>query len=420
MKASTWRPSAPARSAWSASPSDAYDVIVLDVWLPGIDGLATLQRLGERQVDAQVVIISGHGNIESAVRAIKMGAFDFIEKPLSLEKTMLVVRNALRQRDLEAENRALRARVDRQFTMVGDSPAMRHLREQVAMAAPTNGRVLILGENGTGKELVARTIHAAEPTPAGSLRRGQLRGDSRGADRDRIVRPREGRLHGRGRRQTGSVRAGHWRHDLPGRDRRHEPEDAGQGAARAAGAGDGAGGRHPAHQGRCARPGGHQQGPAVGDSRGPFSRGPLLPAERDPDSRAAAPRSPGRHRRACRSLHGDAGGGVREAAEAAGAGGRQPSPAVPLARERARTAQHDRAPGHHGGRGHDHGRRTWRSSDATARLRSSRRPSSPAGWQRRATSSRRTTSCGRWPHVRATCPGPPRCWAWSVRISTRR
>ncbi|HTM32290.1 MAG TPA: sigma-54 dependent transcriptional regulator [Vicinamibacterales bacterium] len=137
----------------------SYDVIVLDIWLPGIDGLTTLQRLKERHVDAQVVIISGHGNIESAVRAIKMGAFDFIEKPLSLEKTVLVIRNALRQRDLETENRALRARVDRQEIMVGESPAMRHLREQVAMAAPTNGRVLILGENGTGKELVARTVH---------------------------------------------------------------------------------------------------------------------------------------------------------------------------------------------------------------------------------------------------------------------
>ena len=136
------------------------DLIVLDVWLPGIDGLATLERLRERNVDAQVVLISGHGNIESAVRAIKMGAFDFVEKPLSLEKTVLVVRNALHQRRLEAENRALRARVDRAQTMVGESYAMRQLREQVAMAAPTNGRVLIYGENGTGKELVARTIHA--------------------------------------------------------------------------------------------------------------------------------------------------------------------------------------------------------------------------------------------------------------------
>ncbi len=140
----------------------AYDVIVLDIWLPGLDGLTTLQRLRERQIDSQVVIISGHGNIESAVRAIKMGAYDFIEKPLSLDKTVLVVRNALRQRDLEAENRVLRAKVDRQqqqHTMVGESPPMNRLRAEVALAAPTNGRVLILGENGTGKELVARTVH---------------------------------------------------------------------------------------------------------------------------------------------------------------------------------------------------------------------------------------------------------------------
>jgi two-component system, NtrC family, nitrogen regulation response regulator NtrX len=137
-----------------------YDVVVLDIWLPGMDGLATLARMRERQNDAQVVIISGHGNVESAVRAIKMGAFDFVEKPLSLEKTVLVVRNALRQRRLEAENVALRAKVDAQHLMIGESYGMAKLREQVGMAAPTNGRVLIFGENGTGKELVARNIHS--------------------------------------------------------------------------------------------------------------------------------------------------------------------------------------------------------------------------------------------------------------------
>jgi two-component system, NtrC family, nitrogen regulation response regulator NtrX len=136
-----------------------YDVIVLDIWLPGLDGLATLERLRQRHIDVTVVLISGHGNIESAVRAIKMGAFDFVEKPLSLEKTVLVIGNAVRQRRLEAENRALRAHVDRRLAMVGESYVMQQLREQVAMAAPTNGRVLIYGENGTGKELVARSVH---------------------------------------------------------------------------------------------------------------------------------------------------------------------------------------------------------------------------------------------------------------------
>jgi len=144
-----------------------YDVVLLDVWLPGMDGLATLARMRERQLDAQVVIISGHGNVESAVRAIKNGAFDFVEKPLSLEKTVLVVRNAMRQRHLEAENLALRAKVDAHYLMIGESFAMVKLREQVAMAAPTNGRVLIMGENGTGKELVARNIHSLSRRRAG-------------------------------------------------------------------------------------------------------------------------------------------------------------------------------------------------------------------------------------------------------------
>ncbi|HYN05802.1 MAG TPA: sigma-54 dependent transcriptional regulator [Vicinamibacterales bacterium] len=144
-----------------------YDVILLDIWLPGIDGLAALERLRERRAEAQVIMISGHANIESAVRATKLGAFDFIEKPLSLDKTVLAVRNALRQGRLEVENRALRARVDRREVIVGTSEAMSRLRDQVAMAAPSNGRVLVSGENGTGKELVARQIHALSHRKAG-------------------------------------------------------------------------------------------------------------------------------------------------------------------------------------------------------------------------------------------------------------
>ena len=144
-----------------------YDLVLLDIWLPGIDGLITLERLAERRFEAPVIMISGHANIESAVRATKLGAFDFIEKPMSLEKTVLVVRNALRQRQLEAENRVLRARVDRRYAMIGESRVMLRLREQIAMAAPTNGRVLISGENGTGKELVARHVHLLSQRRAG-------------------------------------------------------------------------------------------------------------------------------------------------------------------------------------------------------------------------------------------------------------
>jgi two-component system, NtrC family, nitrogen regulation response regulator NtrX len=138
----------------------AYDCILLDVWLPGIDGLETLKQLRATGSDSAVVIISGHGNVETAVRATKLGAFDFIEKPLSIEKTVLTVRNALRQRQLELMNAVMAAELAKEYRMVGESVAMRALRKQISVVAPTDGRVLIYGESGTGKELVARAIHA--------------------------------------------------------------------------------------------------------------------------------------------------------------------------------------------------------------------------------------------------------------------
>ena len=137
-----------------------YDCILLDVWLPKMDGLETLERLRATHPDLSVVMISGHANIETAVRATKLGAFDFIEKPLSLEKTVLTVRNAIRQHELEASNSELRARLEHSYAMIGGSVPMRALRQQISLAAPTTGRVLIYGESGTGKELVAHALHA--------------------------------------------------------------------------------------------------------------------------------------------------------------------------------------------------------------------------------------------------------------------
>src|ERR1700694_4034338 len=139
----------------------SIDLVLLDVWLDGIDGLDTLERIRKNGVDAMVVMISGHASIETAVRATKLGAFDFIEKPLSLEKVILVIKNALEVHRLAQENRQLREELGGRTQLPGDTLAMRGLRPQLALQAPTNGPVRIYGESGTGKERVARALHPA-------------------------------------------------------------------------------------------------------------------------------------------------------------------------------------------------------------------------------------------------------------------
>ena len=138
---------------------DKPDLILLDIWMPGMDGLETLTKIRDIYPDQLVVMMSGHGTIETAVRSTKLGAYDFIEKPLSLEKVLLCIQNAVKIGQLVEENRELKAKIGKEHEMIGRSKLIRELKEQIKIAAPTSGWILITGENGTGKELVARSIH---------------------------------------------------------------------------------------------------------------------------------------------------------------------------------------------------------------------------------------------------------------------
>ena len=134
--------------------------MLLDIWMPQMDGMEVLKRLKKDFPESAVIMISGHGTIETAVKAAKLGAYDFIEKPLSLEKITLTIDHALREKSLESEVSLYRARFDVSTTIVGESPAIIKLKEEIKMAAPSDSYVLISGENGTGKELVARALFA--------------------------------------------------------------------------------------------------------------------------------------------------------------------------------------------------------------------------------------------------------------------
>ena len=137
---------------------DGFDLAFLDVWLKDRDGLSVLEAAGERLREVPVIMISGHANVETAVRAVRLGADDFLEKPLSLDRVLLTAQKAIERRSLLAELASFRGRSEPE-ELLGDSPPMRRLKEEIARVAPTDARVLITGENGTGKELVARAIH---------------------------------------------------------------------------------------------------------------------------------------------------------------------------------------------------------------------------------------------------------------------
>ena len=148
-----------AEEALKAVEDDLPDLVLLDIWLPGMDGLEALKILKSDYPQVPVIMMSGHGTIETAVKATKLGAFDFIEKPISLEKVVLLVNHALDLVRLEEENKFLKQKVTSAFELIGQSKTILELKEMIRIVAPTNAWILIMGENGTGKELVARSIH---------------------------------------------------------------------------------------------------------------------------------------------------------------------------------------------------------------------------------------------------------------------
>jgi len=154
-----------AEECLQALTESIYEVVVLDIWLPGMDGLEALSQIqGISAADRpNVVMISGHGTIETAVKATKLGAYDFLEKPLSIDRVLVVLKNATDHRRLRVQNEQLRESATTSSKIVGDSVPMKALRQQLALMAGTNGRVLIFGESGTGKELVAHALHAMSP-----------------------------------------------------------------------------------------------------------------------------------------------------------------------------------------------------------------------------------------------------------------
>ncbi len=150
---------ASAKAGLDILQKERIHLVLLDIVMPEINGLDLLPKLLEVRPNLAVIMISGHGNVQNAVLAIKRGAYDFLEKPLDRDKVLLAISRALQTRELAAENRHLKQQIEGRYEMVGQSPALTEIRNQIARVAPTNGRVLILGESGTGKELIARAVH---------------------------------------------------------------------------------------------------------------------------------------------------------------------------------------------------------------------------------------------------------------------
>lgn len=153
----------------SMASSENYDLILCDIKMPKLDGMELLNKLNEQEIDSPIVMMSGHGNIETAVEAVKKGAYDFLAKPIDLNRLLVSVRNAIERTNLVSETKVLKKKVNRQYEMIGESKPIIQIKEMIEKVAPTEARVLITGSNGSGKELVARRIHEQSARANGPL-----------------------------------------------------------------------------------------------------------------------------------------------------------------------------------------------------------------------------------------------------------
>jgi DNA-binding NtrC family response regulator len=218
---------------------EQYDVLILDIMMPKMDGLEVLRRIKEEHPEVDVIMVTGLSQIETAVQAMKLGAFDYLAKPFDPDELKLVVQRALERRRLLQENLNLKSEIGSKYrfeNIIGASPPMQSVFRLIAQCAPTNSTVMLTGESGTGKELIARAIHF------NSLRKDRpfvavdCNALSENVPGERVVRPREGSLHGRRRQQARHVRDRRGRNPVPRRDRQLFPIDTGEAAARHSGA----------------------------------------------------------------------------------------------------------------------------------------------------------------------------------------
>ena len=256
-----------------------FDAVIVDVMMPGIDGLQVLDELKKHDDDLPVLMITAYASMESAIAAMKKGAFDYITKPFKNDEVLVVLRNAVERRQLVAENVALKqnlqARYHKFAGIIGKSSRMKQVFDLIIQAAPSRSTILITGESGTGKELVARAIHSNSARSERSFVDGQLRQPAARPAGIDAVRPRQGRVHRRRLSEEGPVRPRRQGQHLLRRDRQRPDRDAGQAAARDAGARVHAPRRHGDDQGRRPHHRRDQRRPEARDGGGPLPRRPL-------------------------------------------------------------------------------------------------------------------------------------------------